>query len=80
MNLVKFIKCLPVNFDGVAPRAFVRDGMVNIDAEAGDLIADYYGEFNNGAPWVCADLVAYAVANNGFFEWVNPAVIIFVKN
>lgn len=41
---------------------------------------DYYGEFKGGYPWICKKLEEYAEDNNGFWEWENPACVIFVRN
>jgi hypothetical protein len=83
MNLQKFINGLPVNSDGVKPKAWICNDAkipyVVISAESGDCIADYFGEYN-GFPWIAEYLVAYAVANKGYFEWVNAGCFAFNEN
>jgi hypothetical protein len=50
-----------------------------ISAENGDDAADYYGEYRGGDPYINPELLKFAEKNKGYFEWENPACIVFVK-
>lgn len=43
--------------------------------EYGLPLADYYGEFRGGYPWIDPLLVDAAEALGGYWEWINPGVI-----
>jgi hypothetical protein len=62
------------------PKSFIRDGQLYISAENGDDAADYYGEYRGGYPYINPALEDFATKNKGYFEWENPACIVFVKN
>jgi len=62
------------------PHAFERDGHLFISAENGDNAADYYGEYRGGYCWINPALEAWAKKRGGFFEWENPATIVFCKD
>lgn len=81
-NIEKLIESLPViNFiDNAKPHHFIDEkGNLNIDGEYGDCLIDYYGEVNNGYPYIHPELLAWAKNNKGYFEWVNPGAIVFLR-
>ena len=78
------------------PCCFIRDGLVIVSGEvyvkesykcedgtSDDFelpCIDYYGEFRGGYAWIHAKLEAYADKLRGYWEWENPACVIFVCN
>ena len=46
-----------------------------VSAEDGLGLADYYGEFYDGFPWVHPDLEHWAAKQGSHWEWVNPGAI-----
>ncbi len=62
------------------PKSFIKNGNLYISAENGDDAADYYGEFRGGDPYINPLLEDFAAKNGGYFEWENPACIVFIKN
>jgi thiol-disulfide isomerase/thioredoxin len=64
----------------VKPHAFERDGHLFVSTEAGDFAADYYGEYCGGCPWINEELEAWAKKAGGYWEWQNPAAIVFINN
>ena len=81
-NLEKLAESLPViNFvDNAKPHHFIRDGGLFISGEHGDYLIDYYGEVNNGDPYIHPDLVAWAEKQGGFWEWENSGCVQFNEN
>ena len=62
------------------PLSYIRDNQLYISAENGDNAANYYsGQYGND-PYINPVLEAFAEKNKGYFEWVNPAEIVFIKN
>jgi hypothetical protein len=64
----------------VKPYVFERDGQVFVSAEHGDNMADYYGEYRGGYPWIRPELEEFAKQHGGHWEWQNPGAIVFVQN
>jgi hypothetical protein len=62
------------------PYSFIRNGCLYISGENGDCACDYYGEFRGNDPYINPKLVEFAAKNGGYFEWENPACIVFCKN
>lgn len=62
------------------PYSFIRDDRLFISGEEGDNACDYYGEFRGGFPYINPVLEAFAAKNGGYFDWENPACIVFCKN
>jgi hypothetical protein len=52
-----------------------EDGMIVVSAESDLYLADYYGEFRGGYPWIHPNLEAFAKSKNMFWDWVNPGQI-----
>ena len=63
----------------IKPHAFIQDDTLMISAENGDGLADYYGEFRGGDPYIHEDLEKWAEENDGMWQWFNPASIGFYK-
>lgn len=64
----------------VTPTAWVdEDGLLNVSAEDGKDLADYYGEFRGGCPWVEPNLVKWAEARGAYWEWQNPGAIVLIE-
>lgn len=61
------------------PYSFIRDDKLFISGENGDNACDYYGEFRGGYAYINPILEEFAKKNGGFFEWENPACIVFCK-
>lgn len=61
----------------VSPKVLLVDGVVLVDGESenGILFCDYYGEFHDGNPWICPELIALASELGGFWDWQNPGAI-----
>jgi hypothetical protein len=82
-NIENLIASLPV-INGAKPKTFIYQGSdfdcLAISGEYGDCLMDYYGEFNNGQAWIQSDLLEWAKAQGGFFEWLNPGAIVFNAN
>ena len=92
MTVSKLINSLPL-IDGLEyikgqgytsiktkPHAFERDGHLFISTENGDSAADYYGEYRGGFPWINEELEAWAKKAGGYWEWQNPAAIVFIQD
>ena len=63
------IKRKPHTFDN-------GDGaIIYVSAEHGDDMADYYGEFRGGYPWINPALETFAESNGCYWEWINPGCI-----
>lgn len=62
------------------PYSFIRDGKLFISGEEGDNACDYYGEYRGGYCYINPALEEYAAKNGGYFDWENPACIVFCKN
>jgi hypothetical protein len=80
----ELLKTLPeiLNFDDVRerPHAFIsEDGDLLISGEYGDGVMDYYGEYRDGMPYIHPELVEWAVKHDGYWEWVHPGAISFVR-
>tara|TARA_R100001163_G_C4869407_1_gene71922 strand:- start:99 stop:302 length:204 start_codon:yes stop_codon:yes gene_type:complete len=62
------------------PYAFIsKDGDLLISGEHGDDLIDYYGDFRGGTPYIHPDLVEWATKHDGYWEWVHPGAICFVR-
>lgn len=80
----ELLKTLPeiLNFNDVRerPHAFIsEDGDLLISGEYGDDVMDYYGEYRGDGPYIHPELIEWAVTNNGYWEWVHPGAISFVR-
>lgn len=62
------------------PYSFIRNDRLFISGENGDNACDYYGEFRGGYPYINPILEEFAAKNGGYFDWENPACIVFCKN
>jgi hypothetical protein len=62
------------------PYSFIRDCKLFISGEEGDNACDYYGEYRGGYCYINPALEEYAAKNGGYFDWENPACIVFCKN
>ncbi len=58
---------------------FIRDGYLYLSCESELLVADYYGEFTGGYPYIVPAIEKWAEDNGGYWEWVNPGCIMFCK-
>mgnify|MGYP003127821623 CR=1 FL=1 len=70
------------DFDDVTkrPHAFIsEEGDLLISGEHGDDLIDYYGDYRGGVPYIHAELEEWASANGGYWEWVHPGAICFVR-
>jgi hypothetical protein len=62
------------------PHAFIsKDGDLLISGEHGDDLIDYYGDYRDGTPYIHAELVEWAAKHGGYWEWVHPGAICFVR-
>ena len=62
------------------PYAFIsEEGDLLISGEHGDGLIDFYGEYRDGTPYIHAELVEWASRNGGYWEWVHPGAICFVR-
>ena len=74
-SAAQLLKELPA-VDGVKPKGLVNsDGVLQLSAEEGDGLLDYYGEFQGGYPYIHPELEAWAAAEGCFFEWDNPGSV-----
>jgi hypothetical protein len=74
-----------------ADLAFVQEGRLRVHGESGakkglgsgivDLpVIDYYPEYiNKGYPWIDKWLEEFAEKNEAYWEWDNPAVVLFCR-
>jgi len=54
------------------------DGVLRLSAEheySQQCIADYWGEFRGGFPWISPKLVEWAESKGLYWEWQNPGCI-----
>lgn len=63
----------------VAPRGFIRDGMLFVSGEEGDDACDYYGEYRGGFAWINPVLENFAEKNNCYWEWENAGCIVLCE-
>lgn len=79
----ELLETLPeiLNIDDVRarPHAFISDGELLISGEYGDGAMDYYGEYRGGEPYIHPELIEWAEKNDGYWEWVHPGAISFVR-
>ncbi len=72
----RLIEKLPKIEGNTTPTAIVdSDGFLQISAEHGDGLADYYGEFRGGYPWIHPELEAWAERHGCFIEWQDPGTL-----
>ena len=76
-KIINELKTLKIDWvEGICnPTVIEKDNHVLVSAEDGKCLADYYGEFLGGYPWVHPDLVDFAEKNGMFWEWQNPGCI-----
>ena len=55
------------------------DGQLIVSAESGLWVADYYGEFRGGFPWVHPAIEAVAAKHGKYVEWENAGAIGFAS-
>ncbi len=68
---------LEVLVQDVEPTARVNeDGHLEISAEDGKDLADYYGEFRGGYPWIHPRLETWAKRLGFHWEWQHPGAIV----
>lgn len=91
MNADKLIDTLPQiadmewngrDFEDVLkrPYAFIsKDGDLLIGGEHGDDLIDYYGDYRGGTPYIHPELVKWATKHGGYWEWMHPGAICFVR-
>ena len=80
MNVQKMIESLPLIY-GEKVQAIIKDEdkdscSGNLMIIADGIAADYYGEQNNGCPWISPKLESFARKHNTYWEWQNPEVIV----
>jgi hypothetical protein len=89
----ELLKTLPeiISFDDVRgrrtrtysfkrPHAFISEhGELLISGEHGDDLIDYYGDCRGGGPYIHPELIEWAVQHDGYWEWVHPGAICFVR-
>jgi len=49
--------------------------LVSVETSNGYLLADYYGEFRGGFPWVNPKFEEAVVAAGGFIEWQDAGTL-----
>jgi len=76
-KIISKLKALKIDWvEGICtPTVIESDGDILVSAEDGKCLADYYGEFLGGYPWVHPALEAFAEKHNMFWEWKNPGCI-----
>jgi len=76
-KIINKLKTLEIDWvEGICtPTVIERDGKVLVSTEDGKCLADYYGEFWGGYPWVHSALEAFAEKHGMFWEWQNPGCI-----
>lgn len=63
----------------VEPTAYVNDNdMLEVSAEDGKDLADYYGEFRGGYPWISPALETWAKKLGFYWEWQHPGAIVLI--
>lgn len=62
-----------------APYFFNEDGLLCISLEENVFVGDYYGEFGTGDPYISDSIEEWAKQNGGYWEWINPGSIMFIK-
>lgn len=60
----------------VHPAVTVRDGQTFVSAEEGDGLADYYGEFTGGHPFIHPALETWATEHDSFWDWADAGTLI----
>ena len=80
----ELLKTLPeiLKFNDVRerPHAFIsEDGDLLVSGEYGDGAIDYYGEYRGDGPYIHPELIEWAVKHDGYWEWVHPGAISFVR-
>lgn len=58
--------------------SFIRDGILILSAEheySQQVIADYWGEFRGGLPWISDTLEQWAEEQDLHWEWRDPGSI-----
>ena len=63
----------------IHPTVIERDGKVLVSAEDGKGLADFYGEFRGGYPYIDPALESFAHNRGLYWEWENPGAIILVE-
>ena len=63
----------------VSPVKQRDDGTIYVSAEDGLGLADYYGEFVGGYPWIHPELEQWAADNGGYWEWESAGAIVLAK-
>ena len=78
---LKTLKALDVHTgDEVqAPYFFDEDGALCVSLEESEFVGDYYGEFNDDSPYIIHNIEKWAQDQGGYWEWVHPGAIMFVK-
>lgn len=61
------------------PTVIECDDRVLVSAEDGKGLADYYGEFRGGYPYIHPTLEAWAKKRGMYWEWENPGCIMLVE-
>ena len=66
-------------FPAKRPLAIANADGIRVSAEdvtlEGQPVADYYGEFRGGYPWIDPKLEAYAEQNGLTLDWENPGCV-----
>ncbi len=60
----------------IHPTVIERDDRVLVSAEDGKGLADYYGEFRGGYPYIHPTLEAWAKKRGMYWDWENPGCIL----
>lgn len=75
-QIISDISKLKSKIDNNQPTIYVKDGLIYVSAEDGNYFADYYGEFNNGYPYIDPRLEKIADKYGMIWEWQNAGEII----
>lgn len=54
-------------------------GLIHVSAETEVDVADYYGEYRGGYPWVNPKLEKFAEKHDCHWEWDNPGSIVLIE-
>lgn len=62
-----------------APYFFDEDGFLCLSLEENVYVGDYYDEFGSGGPYISDSVEKWAKEQGGYWEWINPGSIMFIK-
>ena len=65
------------SYDGRSPNIFMdEEGYISVSAEMADGLADYYGEFTDGSPYIDEKLEKVAEKYDTYWEWQDAGSIV----